>query len=356
MGPGTCSSLLGRSVLWRAGVQTGEAGPILPGAYRETLGANNGVLKLPLIKNKKTVNPRDSSTPAVFQVCGPAQLPGLHAPAGWDMQQPMRHTLHAHLRSIPGRSRLFKVASCPPQLGQDARADVRAWLRQLETAMGSAIECFDNAGAVVVPRERFAPVKTTNDLFLLRSDVYTARTLRCTLALALKCTQRVLQRPSQPPCAARVTCCSQRMTCSAHPAPGERSRLQSVECGTKAWMCAQPPDVCAAQVTEASTVVLTVPAAPSVKLDDKYYKLVDKMEALCEAPPSMKEAKSLTVKGPVLFRKGCVFKGDTLVVNGAPRLLMFQARLLWDAWPTSARTSVRGLQDAARAAPPCSAG
>ena len=38
--------------------------------------------------------------------------------------------------------------------------------------MGSAIECFDNAGAVVVPRERFAPVKTTNDLFLLRSDVY----------------------------------------------------------------------------------------------------------------------------------------------------------------------------------------
>ena len=63
-------------------------------------------------------------------------------------------------------------------------------------------------------------------------------------------------------------------------------------------------------------MVLTVPSAPSVKLDDKYYKLVDKMEALCEAPPSLKDAKSLTVKGPVLFRKGCVFKGDTLVVNG----------------------------------------
>ena len=68
-----------------------------------------GVLKLPLIKNKKTVNPRDSKTPPVFQ---------------------------------------------------------------LETAMGSAIECFDNAGAVVVPRERFAPVKTTSDLFILRSDAY----------------------------------------------------------------------------------------------------------------------------------------------------------------------------------------
>lgn len=41
-----------------------------------------------------------------------------------------------------------------------------------ETAMGSAIECFDDAGAVVVPRSRFAPVKTCNDLFALRSDAY----------------------------------------------------------------------------------------------------------------------------------------------------------------------------------------
>lgn len=78
------------------------------------LEANGGVLKLPLIKNKKTINPRDSSTPPVFQ---------------------------------------------------------------LETAMGSAIEAFgaDGAGAVVVPRSRFAPVKTTNDLFCLRSDAYKAR-------------------------------------------------------------------------------------------------------------------------------------------------------------------------------------
>ena len=38
--------------------------------------------------------------------------------------------------------------------------------------MGSAIECFDDAGAVVVPRARFAPVKTTNDLFGLRSDAF----------------------------------------------------------------------------------------------------------------------------------------------------------------------------------------
>lgn len=78
-------------------------------SLKKTLDGTNGVLQLPLIKNKKTVNPRDSDTPAVFQ---------------------------------------------------------------LETAMGSAIECFDDAGAVVVPRERFAPVKTCNDLFALRSDVY----------------------------------------------------------------------------------------------------------------------------------------------------------------------------------------
>ena len=38
--------------------------------------------------------------------------------------------------------------------------------------MGSAIECFDDAGAVVVPRSRFSPVKTCNDLFALRSDAY----------------------------------------------------------------------------------------------------------------------------------------------------------------------------------------
>ncbi|MEW5306477.1 MAG: hypothetical protein WDW36_008939 [Sanguina aurantia] len=73
------------------------------------LTASGGALDLPLIKNKKTVNPRDSSSTPVFQ---------------------------------------------------------------LETAMGSAIECFSNAGAVVVPRSRFAPVKTCNDLFMLRSDVY----------------------------------------------------------------------------------------------------------------------------------------------------------------------------------------
>lgn len=43
---------------------------------------------------------------------------------------------------------------------------------QLETAMGSAIECFEGSQAIVVPRERFAPVKTTSDLLTLWSDAY----------------------------------------------------------------------------------------------------------------------------------------------------------------------------------------
>ena len=76
----------------------------------ELLQQHGGFLPLPMIKNAKTVDPRDKNSPRVFQV---------------------------------------------------------------ETAMGAAIGCFRNAGAVVVPRTRFAPVKTTGDLLALRSDAYT---------------------------------------------------------------------------------------------------------------------------------------------------------------------------------------
>ena len=43
---------------------------------------------------------------------------------------------------------------------------------QLETAMGSAIGLIDGALALQVPRTRFAPVKSTDDLLLVRSDAY----------------------------------------------------------------------------------------------------------------------------------------------------------------------------------------
>ena len=38
--------------------------------------------------------------------------------------------------------------------------------------MGSAIECFPGAGAILIPRTRFAPVKTTADMLALMSDAY----------------------------------------------------------------------------------------------------------------------------------------------------------------------------------------
>jgi UTP--glucose-1-phosphate uridylyltransferase len=43
---------------------------------------------------------------------------------------------------------------------------------QLESAMGSAVGSFAGAELLCVPRRRFVPVKTTNDLLTLRSDVY----------------------------------------------------------------------------------------------------------------------------------------------------------------------------------------
>lgn len=77
-------------------------------ALRDVLG-DAGVLDLPMIVNKKTVDPGDkASTPVI----------------------------------------------------------------QLETAMGAAIGVFDGAAAMRVPRSRFVPVKTTNDLLSLRSDAY----------------------------------------------------------------------------------------------------------------------------------------------------------------------------------------
>ena len=78
-------------------------------ALRRTLDERGHVLGLPMIVNRKTVDPNDPSSPAVVQ---------------------------------------------------------------LETAMGAAIGVFEGAGAVRVPRSRFTPVKTTSDLLIVRSDAY----------------------------------------------------------------------------------------------------------------------------------------------------------------------------------------
>ena len=74
-----------------------------------TLRERKGVLGLPLIKNEKTVDPADPSSPKVIQI---------------------------------------------------------------ETAMGAAVEVFEGATAIGVGRDRFLPVKTTSDLLVLRSDAY----------------------------------------------------------------------------------------------------------------------------------------------------------------------------------------
>jgi len=43
---------------------------------------------------------------------------------------------------------------------------------QVESAMGTAVEVFEGSRALLVPRDRFRPVKTTNELVLVRSDLY----------------------------------------------------------------------------------------------------------------------------------------------------------------------------------------
>lgn len=54
----------------------------------------------------------------------------------------------------------------------DPRDKASTPVYQLETAMGSAIAVFAGAGAVCIPPSRFAPIKKTNDLLDVRSDNY----------------------------------------------------------------------------------------------------------------------------------------------------------------------------------------
>ena len=54
----------------------------------------------------------------------------------------------------------------------DPRNENSPAVYQVETAMGAAVSLFDGATAVRVPRSRFFPVKSCNDLLALRSDCY----------------------------------------------------------------------------------------------------------------------------------------------------------------------------------------
>ena len=167
---------------------------------------------------------------------------------------------------------------------------------QLETAMGSAIESFDDSGAVVVPRSRFAPVKTTNDLFVLRSDAYNVRRSRPStdlpLCIAACGAQPVFMAQIEPTglhCAFPMSFRRQNESIShfciiainhqgpAKPRGFHPCTLCCFHTKLPKLYLIRPCDL-HPQLTKESTVVLARGSAPNVKLDDKFYKLVDKME------------------------------------------------------------------------------
>ncbi len=78
-------------------------------------------------------------------------------------------TLRDHLRASEG------ILPLPVMINRktlNPRDPQSAPVAQLETAMGAALSVIPNAVALDVPRTRFAPVKTTDDLLALRSDCY----------------------------------------------------------------------------------------------------------------------------------------------------------------------------------------
>jgi UTP--glucose-1-phosphate uridylyltransferase len=104
------------------------------------------------------------------------------------------------------------------------------------------------------------------------------------------------------------------------------------------------------QVTPEKTVVLVKDSAPLIKLDDKHYKLVDKMEALTLFPPSLVDASSLTVKGPVKFVPGVTIKGDVTIINGQPCLFGCRAASLYGGVSVLGFAAAFSLDDTVRLA------
>ncbi len=143
---------------------------------KAVLDARGGVLGLPLIRNDKPVDPRDlASTPIV----------------------------------------------------------------QLESAMGAAIEVFAGAQAIAVGRDRFVPVKSTNELLLMRSDVFEV---------------------------------------------GQDWRLRATS------------------------------PIPAIDLDPRFFRRLSDFEERVQVVPSLRSARSLTVRGDWRFEAPFVASGDVDVV------------------------------------------
>ncbi|MDA0242243.1 MAG: UTP--glucose-1-phosphate uridylyltransferase [Chloroflexi bacterium] len=157
-------------------------------ALHELLTAHQNVLPLPMIRNSKTVDPRDPQSTPIYQI---------------------------------------------------------------ETAMGSAVGIFPRAGAIRVPRHRFAPVKTTGDLLAVRSDAY-----------VLTDDWQVMSNPAR-----------------------------------------------------------TLPNPVVVSLDNRFYTLIDEMEArFPDGPPSLVGCELLTVQGDITFGRGVALHGAVALNSDEPMM------------------------------------
>ncbi len=80
--------------------------------------------------------------------------------------------LHAMVEALEGRSGILGLPLIRNVKHLDPSDPSTPEVVQIETAMGAAIEVFEGARTIEVGRDRFVPVKTTDDLLVLRSDVY----------------------------------------------------------------------------------------------------------------------------------------------------------------------------------------
>ena len=76
------------------------------------------------------------------------------------------------LNELIGREHIVDLPMIVNPKTLDPRDETSPPVYQIETAMGAAISLFEGAAAVNVPRARFLPVKTCNDLLAVRSDVF----------------------------------------------------------------------------------------------------------------------------------------------------------------------------------------
>jgi len=76
------------------------------------------------------------------------------------------------LKNLIDRHRTVKLPMILNPKSLDPRDELSPPVYQIETAMGSAISIIEGATVIRVPRSRFFPVKTCNDLMAVRSDCF----------------------------------------------------------------------------------------------------------------------------------------------------------------------------------------